>query len=164
MPKKKTARKPKEKSATLEPGTLINAIELQTIRLVESHAKLEIIGNALPDNLQTSVQINAGPSGDGTLLGNVLVELFSPSNDGAETKQSSISITAHFQCVFKSSVELPPSVPEDEGTMLNATVLQVLWPYVRAHVSALTLAMGVPQYTLQLMRFKTVAVAPEKTP
>ena len=158
MPKKKT---PSRKQNQHAPN-LVDRLALKSVRIVESHSKLNIAGGVTPTEVETSATAGFGVTDEGTVLGNVTVIVATPKQvaDDNDTKpadapSSSIEILTIVQCVYAltSPLDGVTTISPDEASALNATTTFIAWPYVRAHVQAVTSSMGIPPVTLPLLRF-----------
>ena len=158
MPKKKTPSRKQNQHAPL----LVDRLALKSVRIVESHSKLNIAGGVTPTEVETSATASFGVTDEGTVLGNVTVSVATPkpaSDDKdvtvTDTPSSSLEILTIVQCVYALTSPLDglTTISPAEASALNATTTFIAWPYVRAHVQAVTSGMGLPPVTLPLLRF-----------
>ncbi len=164
MTKKKASRKgaTKEyKPLTSKPkGLTLNDVELSVIRLLHSHADVNITGGVIPDKYLTSIGTNVGGnSQDKNVLVNVVFEIksdFQPA-DTPEANQSMANITGVFQCVFNSKIDFTEEDLTDEfQETLARTSYISSGPFIRHHVYSLMTQMGIPPLTMPIFR----AIAP----
>lgn len=148
-------------------GTLATRLTLETVRIIETHSKLNLVTGELPPELKVQLQTRLGTNpGTQVVLADVIVTLASPAPpEGDEKPLSSVVITIVAQCVF--NIESAPdatTIPPEEAVEVTGMATFIAWPYVRHHAQMLTSSMGVPPFTLPLMRLNVVPTAtpPEK--
>lgn len=151
-------REGKKAAPTVAP--LQSRLSLKSVRLIETHAKLNITGNKFPTELNTSIEVNfGGHLAEKLLLGNVRTTLSSPTapDEGEAKSQSSLVIVAHMQCLFDlDDVPDVSTLPKEEVSAINNMLTIIVWPYVRQYVQSVTAAMCIPPFTLPLIRMQVV--------
>ncbi|WLD10859.1 hypothetical protein [Planctellipticum variicoloris] len=157
-PKKKpadVAADPEVKEVSAE--SILNQLGLSTIRIVESHSKMNIQNSVIPSHLGVQIGSRVGANEVAkVVLGTVDVTVTVTENDKSDpddASKSSIKIQLSAQCVFK--VEEIPKISQlskRDAQDFNGMVTFIAWPYIRQHVAAITLAMSIPPITLPILR------------
>lgn len=157
MAKKKAAKKVLRKRTVTEPtqGVVIGELVLDTVRLIETHSMIELVGGVIPSELATNIQsaIGANPE-EKKVIVNSKVTLLTPAKDD-KSPQSSLTLIVVAQCLF--SVESVPDVsaiPPDEIKAIQQMALFISWPYIRQFVQASTASMSIPPTVLPLLRLQ----------
>lgn len=161
QPRSKTSKKRSHPTAPLP-----DRMNLKSVRMVETHALLKIAGGTLPSpKMAIHTEANFGASvAEKTIIGNLKVTM-SPAPEGDNedaSPASSVTVTVVMQCIFDVD-EMPDmtTIPEAEIQVVNQTITLVAWAYVRQHIAMLTTSMGIPAFTLPLMRVKLPERSPE---
>ncbi len=153
MPKKQARKVAGVKRAKAPPppkteDLFVSTLSLEGVRLIESHSKLTVAEGQVPTQAQVAIEVKTGANPPAKFLGDVFATITTP-----EGSASSLLITVQFQCVFNvPSLPDPSTLTDIEKKAINSAVLFVAWPYIRAHVSSLTSSMGIPTFTIPLIK------------
>jgi preprotein translocase subunit SecB len=168
-PKKRIRQRSSQKHKTVVRkgpalAPLQDRLSLKHVRLVELHALLNITRGQIPSpKVNVQVQSNFGANApEKTILGNLRVTVapLDETKDGAEAK-SAVKIVIGVQCLFGvDEVPTIESLTQTEIQGVNQVITLIAWPYVRQHIASITSSMGLPAFTLPLMRIKVVEMPP----
>jgi preprotein translocase subunit SecB len=170
MPKKRSnpkTPKPPRPNVETQIATLVSRLSLKTVRIIESHAKLNLQGGEFPSHTQISAKVGCGPSGDGLFLANVAVTANAPPDTERDATQSSLAILVVAQCLFGIRGDVPKDVKDvsaQEVAELQTLATFIAWPYVRATIQSLTASMAIPPITIPLIRIGPDGVQTDEEP
>jgi preprotein translocase subunit SecB len=138
----KVAKKP-----SFAAHEFIQHLQLKHIRLIDLQSHLGIRDGKLPNKAKIECSANVGPSSDGHIHANALLEIEGRPADGGE---SVVQIKAHYQCVYSIIDANLEQFSEHAGEIAKLGIW-VLWPFFRELVQSITSKMELPTITLPVL-------------
>ncbi|REJ74964.1 MAG: hypothetical protein DWQ45_03565 [Planctomycetota bacterium] len=154
MAKKKTTKKTTANRRQRKPSrakkTLLDLLELRSVRLLDVVANVHVEGKKLPSG-KTEIRVESGwgiNTDEEVLLANVTLLIEGSPPDGGST----MSAVVTYQAIFDlESIPDRRKTPQDEIDSVQDLAIRIVWPYLREFAQSLTARMGLPPMGLPLI-------------